>query len=203
MVMTSSAMGTLSYVRQGRVDYGLALRFGLAAVPGAVLGANVVKLLAPPIFSSAFGIILLTVSLYMIFKPRRSEPARHAGRRSSWLIYPLAFSIGVLAATFGIGGGTIQVPAMILLLSVPTHIATATSMFIIVLCASSGAAAHIIVGRPVFWAAAALAAGTLVGAPLSAKLSKGVKSRTLQKILAAIIFAVGVRLLLQGLMAVG
>jgi len=207
MIVATSSLGAFSYARQKRIDYGLAVRFGLTTIPGAILGANVVKFFTPPVFASVFGFVLLTASLYIMVRPRSSETIMGTPWRrdlkGSKKVYPLAFSIGVLAATLGIGGGTIQVPSLIFLLGVPTHIATATSTLIMVFCSTSGALTHIYVGKPVFWAAAALASGTLVGAPLSARLSKRIRSRTLQRILAAVMFVVGLRLIIEGLSGLG
>ena len=201
MILVSSSLGAFSYSRQKRIHYGFAVKLGLSAIPGAILGANVVRMLTPPVFASAFAIIMLIASGYILVKPRKSEPANipRKVRGNSWVVYPLGFAIGVLSATFGIGGGVIQVPAMIFFLGLPTHIATATSNLIMVFNSFSGVATHIYLGNTVFFAAASLASGTLIAAPLSARVSRKVRSEILQRILAAVMLFIGVRVMLMAL----
>ncbi|MDV2888459.1 TSUP family transporter, partial [Alkalihalophilus pseudofirmus] len=43
----------------------------------------------------------------------------------------ISFIVGFLSGIFGIGGGSLMVPTMILLFFFPPHVATATSMFMI------------------------------------------------------------------------
>lgn len=201
MTLVSSSLGAFSYSRQRRIHYGFAVKLGLSAIPGAVLGANVVKMLTPPVFALAFAIIMLIVSGYIIVKSRRSESTNISRKikESSWAIYPLGFAIGVFSATFGIGGGVIQVPAMIFFLGLPTHTATATSNLIMVFNSLSGVATHIYLGNTVFLAAASLASGTLIAAPLSTRVSRRVRSEILQIVLAAVILFIGFRIMLMAL----
>ncbi|GAA3327695.1 hypothetical protein GCM10020331_068670 [Ectobacillus funiculus] len=43
----------------------------------------------------------------------------------------LSFLIGCISGLFGVGGGSLLVPAMLLLFAFPPHIAVATSMLVV------------------------------------------------------------------------
>lgn len=55
----------------------------------------------------------------------------------------IAFFVGLLGGLFGIGGGSLMVPAMMLLFLFPPKVAVATSMLIIFLSSVTGSVSHI------------------------------------------------------------
>ena len=110
----------------------------------------------------------------------------------------LSLGVGFLSSLLGIGGGILHVPAMVLLLGFPTHIATATSHFVLAILALAGLIVHI---RDGSFAAGLprtlpLAAGVLVGAQIGAWWSSRVNSRWILRALGVALVSVGLRLLL-------
>ena len=55
---------------------------------------------------------------------------------------------GVLAGLFGVGGGFVIVPALVLVTGMGIHRAVATSLLVIALIGTSGVASHLAAGRP-------------------------------------------------------
>src|SRR5699024_3876937 len=62
----------------------------------------------------------------------------------------LAFFVGALSGMFGIGGGTISVPAMILFFGVPVQVAIGTSMFMIFFISLISTVTHTVLGHMMF-----------------------------------------------------
>jgi hypothetical protein len=95
----------------------------------------------------------------------------------------------------GIGGGIIHVPVLVYMLHFPVQIATATSLFILMVTAGTGTAVHMFTGT--FFnglgQTAALAIGVLFGAPLGAWLSRRIHDYRLIRALAFAMFLVGIR----------
>ena len=84
---------------------------------------------------------------------------------------------GLLSGLFGVGGGTVIVPLLVLLLGFAQHAAHATSLAAIILTATAGAVAFgrdgaVDVGAALLIAAGAVA-GAYVGASLMRRLSPG------------------------------
>jgi len=89
----------------------------------------------------------------------------------------LGIASGLLSGLFGIGGGTVIVPVLVLMLGMPQKLAAGTSVTAILPSAAVGAATYAIQGH-VDWIAAVLLAvgiifGAQVGSHLLAKLPVG------------------------------
>src|SRR5690606_15933239 len=75
----------------------------------------------------------------------------------------LSFTVGILSGLFGIGGGSIMVPAMMLLFGIPTHIAAATSMFMILFVSISSTVTHVVLGHVIWEYALLFIPGAWIG----------------------------------------
>jgi hypothetical protein len=54
----------------------------------------------------------------------------------------------LLSGLFGVGGGFLIVPALVLVASLPMHRAVATSLLIIAIISAAGSASYLLAGRP-------------------------------------------------------
>jgi hypothetical protein len=103
---------------------------------------------------------------------------------------------GVAAGMFGIGGGLIIVPALVLLYGLSQHAAVGTSLGAILLPVGA-------LGAWVYWKngnlnvryALLIAAGLLVGAFLGAKLVEPVSDLTLRRLFGGFLLLVSVRMI--------
>jgi uncharacterized membrane protein YfcA len=104
---------------------------------------------------------------------------------------------GLFSALFGVGGGIVVVPLLILLLAFQPREATGTSLAAIGLTALFGVVTYAILGR-IQWEEAALVgfpavAGVLVGTTLQQRVS----SRLLVLLFAAFLVAIAIQLLVR------
>src|SRR5690242_8768675 len=76
VVTANAASGSFAYWRQRRIDLQTGWQFALATLPGAVLGSFVVDLLNGRIFNVIFGVLLVSVSLYLMVRPEKRASAR-------------------------------------------------------------------------------------------------------------------------------
>lgn len=107
-------------------------------------------------------------------------------------------AVGVLSALFGIGGGIVMVPFMVLLLDRSQHLAEGTSLLVIVPTAIAGVVAHTKRGFVDFRAAAWLAVGGVVGAFFGARIALASAGETLQIYFAVFLVLMGARLIRDG-----
>ena len=96
---------------------------------------------------------------------------RHTYDFNLWGAIGVSAANGFLASMFGIGGGVIQVPAMVYLFGFPAHIAVATSQLVIVITAAFGTATHAFYGDVLWLPALLLGVGAVAGAQLGAHLA--------------------------------
>ena len=106
--------------------------------------------------------------------------------------------VGIVSALFGVGGGLLMVPFMVLALDMGQHISEGTSLLVIVPTALVGSIAHYRSGYVDIPTAARLAIGGLVGAVLGALIGLDLSGETLRRLLAILVAFVGVRLILDG-----
>lgn len=81
----------------------------------------------------------------------------------------LGLAAGVVGGLFGVGGGIVMVPALVLLLGFEQHRAHATSLAAIVASASSGAIPFMLDGEVAWGTAGLLLIGSTVGAAFGAR----------------------------------
>ena len=230
VVLANGISGTLSYLRQRRVDVRSGLAFAIAGVPGAWLGALIDQHVSQRLFSLLFCALLLWVGIRLLTTTPRThreledeslgarddEPrpgliddadrgllvrdfhdahgVRHTYRYNLAAAVAVSMCGGLIASMFGIGGGIVQVPAM-LLFGFPMHVATATSQFVIAGTALVGTASHAFYGDVAWGTAAIVAAGAVVGAQIGARLARRVPAAPLVRLLAAAVLVTVVRLI--------
>jgi hypothetical protein len=201
IVLVNALGATSAYARQKRIDYRNGLLFALATIPGVVLGVLTLPFIPRATFALIFGLVMVAAAAFISF---RSEPGIKATavdgsyRCNRPLGFAMSLGAGYLAGLLGIGGGIIHVPAMIYILCFPTHVATATSSFILAFTAAAGSLVHLGQGSYgadwgiILW----LAAGVVMGSQLGARLSKRLHGRSLIRLLALALAVTGLRLVL-------
>jgi uncharacterized protein len=115
----------------------------------------------------------------------------------------LGLLAGAMSGLFGVGGGLVLVPGLVLVAGFAQHRAHATSLAAIVLTAPAALVPFALAGEVSWPAAAALAAGGVAGAVAGADVMRRLPARVLQAVFGALAVAVAVRLLLPGEAAAG
>ncbi len=106
----------------------------------------------------------------------------------------IGLAAGTIAGLFGIGGGALLVPAMVLLLGFQQHLAQGTSLFVIIPTAALGAYTHYRHGLTRVRAAAALAVGGIVGAFIGGHGALALDTHTLRTVFVLYLIFTGIRM---------
>ena len=218
-VFFNAASGSAAYAYQRRIDYRSGLAFATAALPGSIAGALVVGSVSRSVFDLLMALVLLALAAWLLVGERR-KPRRPRGQLShrtltdrygKTLDYDvpvrrgIAYStvVGFASSFLGIGGGVIHVPLLVRALGFPTHLATATSHFVLAIIAGSGAATHVITGSFAHGhgirRSLALSVGVVAGAQLGARLSLRASGRLVEALLGIALLTLAARLLLTAL----
>lgn len=216
IVFMNATSGSIAYAKMGRIDYKSGLVFGLATLPGAIVGVYLTNQVNRSIFDIIMGFILVMIAIFLFLRPQEGGYSRNHSSKAlthrnitdkSNIQYQYAFNerlgvylsfvIGVISSFLGIGGGIIHVPALISLLNFPTHLATATSHFVLALMAFTGTTVHLINGslQQGFDIALMIGAGVIIGAQIGAVFSNKVKGQFIIRALAIALTLVGLRLI--------
>lgn len=204
IVLFNAISGTYAYIKQKKVYYDAAIKFSIATLPGAFIGSYLAQYFTSNSFRVTFGILLLLIGIIMFFrsssKGGQTDFDKATFKYNSALGISISAVIGFLSSILGIGGGIIHVPAMVYLLGFPTHIATATSSFVLGISSFAGVISHFMLGNILTVPALVIGAGAVLGAQFGARLSLKVKSRAILILLSVALFALGIRLILTAFM---
>lgn len=214
-VFFNAASGSAAYARQRRIDYRSGLSFAAAALPGAIVGALLVGSISRFGFDLVMAVVLIALAVWILAGERGSGRSLR-GRLSHRSLTDrygktydydvpvrrgIAYStvVGFASSFLGIGGGVIHVPLLVRALGFPTHLATATSHFVLSIIAGGGAATHVLTGDFAnghgVRRAVALSIGVVAGAQLGARLSLKASGRVVETLLGVALVALAARLL--------
>jgi uncharacterized membrane protein YfcA len=196
VVGAAALVGAADHARVGNVRIKTALAFGLAGAAGAVGGSALNRLVGGRIILLAFAALLLLAAWAMQRrKGFTAEPIRrpHAHLRSA----ATGLLTGVLTGFFGVGGGFVIVPALVLLLGLPITLAVGTSLAVIALTSASALAAHLASGRIDWGIATAFAAAAIAGALFGRRLGGRLDQPRLTTLFALLLVGIAVLLVIE------
>jgi uncharacterized protein len=188
------------YWKQGQVD----LKAGVLCALGMLIGAYAGSFIALPMplrnLRGLFGCFLILVSLLLWkqtrFKssatPAEEDPPMVDGMARSLGILAIACLCGVASGMFGIGGGVLLVPLLVLLFAFSQHRAQGTSL--IALIPPTGILALLAYAKAGFvsWKVGLLLIpGLFFGGFAGGKTATWIKPRRMRQVFAAMLFALG------------
>lgn len=189
VIVTSGAAAGV-YLEKQVANLRLGMTLELFTAIGALGGATIAFLISEQVLAGLFGGLLLYVAVTMALRGSASEEAPadvEAGQGTGSFAESLSaagyrvrnlrvaalgsLGAGVVSALLGIGGGTINVPVMHVVMGVPLRVATATSNLMIGITASAGAIVYLLRGGIDAYVAAPTAVGVFLGASLGSRVA--------------------------------
>jgi uncharacterized membrane protein YfcA len=116
-----------------------------------------------------------------------------------WKDIAIGAVTGLTSGLFGVGGGIILVPILVILFKVNQHKAQATSLVVVALAAVTGAMTYALADSVAWLAVPFLIAGGLVGTLLGTIAVKKVKDRILKLVFGIFLVFVAIRITIQSL----
>lgn len=136
IVGLSSIVAAVVHQRNGNVQWRVGLAFGLTGIPAAWLGTWANARIDGATLLLGFSAVLVVAAVAMLAKtPDPSVEHKHSGSRprAPLVVAAAALLVGLLTGFFGVGGGFVIVPALVLTLALPIHKAVGTSLLVIVI----------------------------------------------------------------------
>jgi uncharacterized membrane protein YfcA len=224
-----ATLGALPYARKRLVSWPTVLLFSLPGMMGSYVGAVAGKYVSGHTQLTAFSVLMLVAAVLMMRVPTRrapvqaqsQAPAPQASRampgatalppkpRLTAFVEGVAigcegFAIGVATGFMGVGGGFLIVPALVLLVGLPMHLAIGTSLATIALNSAIGfyksaqmlPSLHLRLNGPVIASFIAIGvAGSLIGGAICHRLPQ----QRLRRLFAWFVLAMGAYLLWRNL----
>ncbi len=197
--LSNAIASTISYSKQKRIEFSLGLKLGLLTVPGTVLGAVISSDVSSEIFKILFGIVLVFSAAYIFLRKKLETKEKTLSKQMMVFAIGASFFAGIVSFFFGIGGGIIFVPLMVVGMGMAMKRAAPTSQLILLFASLSGVIVHSILGHPDFLQAGLLAIGSFFGGLVGARLSLEIKERYLQILISVVILIAAGKLFIDSL----
>ena len=144
VIGVASAVGVISKVRARLIEWRLAAIFAATGVLGTLAGTALGKHLPETAVMIGFAIVMILAGARMLRSPDNPGTACRTSnsginwRRCAPRSIPTGFGVGVLTGLFGVGGGFLIIPALVLLLGIEMSVAVGTSLVVIVANSAAG-----------------------------------------------------------------
>lgn len=214
VVGLTALFGAVLQARSGQVLWGAGLFLGIGGITFAPLGARIGAMLPDDVTIALFAVIMIVVGGQMVLGSMATEvptsrfacPSDETGKPKPTLkcrvrLLTAGALTGVLSGTFGVGGGFLLVPALLLVTNIRIEQALATSLVAIALTAASGFTANVAgaAGAPIA-VTLVFAGGSAVGMSIGAKVKGKLSPRLLRRLFAVIVVGLGVYMVIRSLL---
>jgi uncharacterized membrane protein YfcA len=196
-VSSTSISSTIAYAKSKKIQYMLGIKMASLSIPGAIMGSYFSTSIDPGFFKVLLAIILVGTGIYLFYKKSLTS-GNSLSYESIWikiLFYSSTFVAGIISSLFGIGGGVIFVPLMIMIIGLTMYLAAPTSQFILMITSLVGLITHIILGNPQYLPAVLLSMGAFAGAQVGSRLSSKLSEQKLRLILGITFIGIAFRLM--------
>src|SRR5271167_2886998 len=192
-VAANAAVNLSNHARGGTVVWSCALVFAAAGVAGAFAGSLLGKMLDGQKLLALFALVMLVIALLML-KTRSRVGVSDVKMSMANLpaIAGMGLATGTLSGFFGIGGGFLIVPALMLATGMPIMNAVSSSLVAVTAFGLTTAASYAWSGLISWGLAGLFVAGGVGGGLIGTRLARSVSARrgALNTVFAAVIIVV-------------
>lgn len=197
VVAASAASGAIPRIRAQQVYVKKALLFWLLGIPGTFVGARLAQVFPEALIIGGFSVVMLGAAVAM-WRKSSSKPSSEAKQVAGWLLPVVAFVIGLLTGVFGVGGGFLIVPALVLVFGFPFAIAAGTSLVVVALNSVTALGFKFDTWSQISWEIPLLViVGGLIGSTVVATVNHGIPQRILERVFAAILVALAAWMIIE------
>jgi uncharacterized membrane protein YfcA len=202
-VGVNAAVNLVGHWRRGNVKWPCAAAFAGAGVLGAAIGSTIGKLIDGRKLLLLFALVMVAVGFAML-RPRASggDPAVRINPAIAVRLIGAGFMTGAISGFFGIGGGFLIVPGIMLGSGMPILNAIASSLFSVSAFGLTTAANYALSGLIDWGVAAEFIAGGALGGLLGVHLATrlAARRRLLSTVFAGVVFVVAVYMVVRTLL---
>lgn len=207
LVAVSALVGIAPHWRAGRVRVGRGAVFGIAGIGGSLLGSHWNELVDPDWLLLGFAGVMLVAAAGMYRRTRRSEaaaPSAHHRASVSTVVKVLVAGsvVGLLTGFFGVGGGFVIVPALVLALGFSMPEAVGTSLLVITINAVVALSTRLQAGTIDWLVVLPFTASSVVGVLAGSSLAGTRNPKVLQQWFVVLLVAVALYTAVRSALAV-
>ncbi len=201
IVGASAALGFFLNLRAGRTRVRVGLALGGMGIAGAVLGSWLHVQAPEKVILLLLALVVLVAATIVYLRiPKEDTKGNPALEHSpTWLpkVITTGAALGILTGFFGVGGGFLIVPTLVLVLGLPMSLAVGTSLLVIAMNSVSGIIGHLGFGELGFENGWPILIGALAGSATGTRLGARLREKGLRTIFAVVLYGVAVLMLVD------
>lgn len=201
-VAANAAVNLSNHARGGTVVWSCALPFAAAGIAGAFAGSILGKMMDGQRLLALFALLMLVIAALMLkTRSRIGLPDVQMTMANTPAILGLGLATGTLSGFFGIGGGFLIVPALMLATGMPIMNAVSSSLVAVTAFGLTTAASYAWSGLISWGLAGLFVAGGIAGGLIGTRSARLLSERrgALNIVFAAVIIAVALYMLARNL----
>lgn len=205
-VSLSALSNLVNHARKGNVKWPCALTFSLAGVAGAWAGSSIAMRIPGQNLLALFGALMIVVGTVMLLKKdAEGNPDVRLSFTTARQLLPLllgiGFAVGALAGFFGIGGGFLIVPGLMLATGMPITYAIGTSLVAVTIFGATTAANYALAGLVDWRIAGFFIGGGILGGVIGTFAGQrlGAHKSRLASVFALFVIAIGTYVTWKGI----
>jgi uncharacterized protein len=201
-VAANAAVNLSNHARGGTVMWSCALTFAAAGIAGAFAGSIFGKMLDGERLLALFALLMLVIAVLMLkTRSRIGLPDVQMNWANTPAIVGLGLATGTLSGFFGIGGGFLIVPALMLATGMPIMNAVSSSLVAVTAFGLTTAASYAYSGLISWGLAGLFIAGGIAGGLIGTRSARLLSARrgALNIVFAAVIIAVALYMLARNI----
>jgi len=201
-VAANAAVNLSNHARGGTVMWSCALTFAAAGIAGAFAGSIFGKMLDGERLLALFALLMLVIAVLMLkTRSRIGLPDVQISWANTPAIVGLGLATGTLSGFFGIGGGFLIVPALMLATGMPIMNAVSSSLVAVTAFGLTTAASYAYSGLISWGLAGLFIAGGIAGGLIGTRSARLLSARrgALNIVFAAVIVAVALYMLARNI----
>jgi len=196
-VAVNAYVNFIPHARAGHVRWKAAAVFAIPGAIGAYFGSFVGKLISGNQLLFLFAILMIAMAVRMVL-PKKKQEGTDVGDQIHYLrIVVIALLVGGLSGFFGIGGGFLIVPGLILATRMPMIAAIGSSLLSVGTFGLTTAVNYSLSGLVDWWVVLEFLGGGIIGgiagSLLANRLSK--QKKTLHYLFSGVVMAVAIYML--------
>jgi uncharacterized protein len=205
-VVFTGLSASMAYLRKRVIDFRVGLLFMPTALAGVFVGKAIIETVSASWLTIAFGVFLLyPASTMLLGKTTKDVQARlkgwSAGPRYYVLVAVLGLAAGMVTKLFGVGGGTVFVPSLVVFLGMDILTAVATSLFVMVPIALVSAITSWTSGTLHVDLALPLIVGVIVGAQVGPLVSRRIPQKRLRQLFGMVLLYAAANMIYKGVIS--
>ena len=168
----------IGHWRGGRVKWPCAIVFAMSGLIGSILGSSLAKITQGDVLLLGFAAAMAMIALSMFRKPKsEGDPDVTLTPRMVLQLAPIGLVVGLAAGFFGIGGGFLIVPGLMLAVGMTMANATASSLVSVSIFGAATSANYAMSGLVDGRLILLLLAGGMLGGVVGILISKWLAGR--------------------------